>query len=119
MQQTRFGPIPNRAVEPPPSPPVVSHTVIPNHRHPDLCYPPPPRLSTFAHSSTVPSNSIGCLSFDGLLDSPLLFPAEQAQLAEALTDAETQLRRDNEREQELRDKEEEVRGYNTEVLYIV
>lgn len=55
-------------------------------------------------------------SFDGLLDSPLLFPAEQAQLAEALTDAETQLRLDKEREQELRDREEEARGNDPEVL---
>lgn len=46
------------------------------------------------------------LSFDGLLDSPLLFPAEQAQLVQALTDAETQMKVDKEREQDLRDQED-------------
>jgi len=44
------------------------------------------------------------------LDSPLLFPAEQAQLAEALTDAEAQMRLDKEREQALRDKEADAEG---------
>lgn len=75
--------------------------------------PPPPRLP----HGTV--RCIRCPSFDGLLDSPLLFPAEQAQLAEALTDAETQLRLDKEREQDLRDKEEEARGNNPEVFNFV
>lgn len=49
-------------------------------------------------------------SFDGLLDSPLLFPAEQAQLKEALTNAETRLRLEKEREQAWREKEADAEG---------